>query len=256
MFSPNTNTSSIQTIDQVIHELDYIIKDSLESQNLFGYFGVLYSLVTKKVKASIEAGEFEDNPRMERLDVIFAIRYFEAYEEYRASGNTMKSWEEAFNLTSQNMVLQFLMLGMNAHIGLDLGIVACEIGRSDMNSLKGDFMKINEILFSMVDMVQNKLSKIFPPLRIIDSLAGRIDEAVTSFSIAVARDAAWDFALDLSTKTTQEEFDALISQRDQKVTKFGKNLAQPGCLLSGLIRLVKYYEKKHSQSEIIRMLQS
>ena len=250
------NISSIKTIDQVIVELDYIIKHSVEENNLFGYFGALYSLVTKKVRSSIEAGQFEDNARMEHLDVIFALRYFEAYEQYTSSEKTMDSWAEAFNLTDKSMILQFLLLGMNAHIGLDLGIVSCEVGKDNMASLKNDFFKINEILFSMIDSVQSKLGVIFPPLRIIDALAGRLDEAVTSFSIAIARDAAWDFAMDLSTKTNVYDYNQLIRTRDIKVSAFGTKLSEPGIFLRGLISLVKCYEKKYTNQELIKILQN
>jgi hypothetical protein len=36
--------------------------------------------VTKKVKNGIENNLFDDGPRMEKLDVIFAKRYIDAYK--------------------------------------------------------------------------------------------------------------------------------------------------------------------------------
>ena len=69
-----------ETIDQVIEQLDDIIDWSIIRSSRLGYFAALYRKVTIKVKDGIRDGYFEDAERMERLDVIFANRYLEAFE--------------------------------------------------------------------------------------------------------------------------------------------------------------------------------
>ena len=72
-----------QTIDEVIQYLDEIIASAQNESSRAGYFPALYRKVTLAVKHGIEHHLFEDGERMERLDVIFANRYLEAYDQYR-----------------------------------------------------------------------------------------------------------------------------------------------------------------------------
>ena len=174
----------IESIDDVIHVLDLIIEESLKSRSSLGYFAVLYQKVTIKVKEEIAAGFFDDGPRMEKLDVIFAKRYIDAYFAYKNDKPVTQSWEIAFTESSNNnfLVVQHLLLGMNAHINLDLGIAAAEVSEAGkIDDLEEDFKRINEILASMVDEVQNGLSSIWPFLRKLLKWAGQVDNFLGRF---------------------------------------------------------------------------
>src|SRR6202008_4811607 len=94
-----------------------------------GYFAALYYKVTSRVRDGIHNGEFEDGARMEKLDVLFASRYLDAYTKWRNGQQPSLSWQTAFESTKRSsvLVLQHLLLGMNAHINLDLGIAAAEV---------------------------------------------------------------------------------------------------------------------------------
>ena len=144
----------IHTIDQVITNLDAIILKSQEDNNPLGYFAALYRKVTIKVKEGIANNRFDNGPRMERLDVIFASRYLNAYFAYQKQEPVTQSWEEAFNLSNNYwpIVLQHLLIGMNAHINLDLGIAAAEVSKGEnIEGLKNDFDTINTILSGLSD---------------------------------------------------------------------------------------------------------
>ncbi len=104
---------SIETIDDVISSLDDIIKTSQINNNPLGYFATLYRKVTIKVKEGIDNDFFDDGPRMEKLDVIFANRYLDAYFTFQENKTVTKSWEKAFNLSNKYwpIVLQHLLIG-------------------------------------------------------------------------------------------------------------------------------------------------
>ncbi|MBL4643563.1 MAG: hypothetical protein JKY44_08235, partial [Flavobacteriaceae bacterium] len=145
--------ASIQNIDAVIKILEDIIKQSKINNDPLGYFAALYKKVTLKVKEGIANNIFDDGPRMEKLDVIFASRYLDAYATYQKNEPVTESWEKAFKMSKKYwpIVLQHLLIGMNAHINLDLGIAAAEVMKGkNINDLKGDFDKINKILSSLV----------------------------------------------------------------------------------------------------------
>ena len=66
------NLISLSTIDEVLAQLTQIIADAEKTGDRIGYFSALYYKVTAKVKEGIDKNEFENGPRMERLDVLFA----------------------------------------------------------------------------------------------------------------------------------------------------------------------------------------
>ncbi len=211
--------ASAATIDDVLAELDRIVRDSELQSNPLGYFAVLYRRVTEAVKQGIEQGDFEDGPRMELLDVVFARRYLDAYQRYQSGHPPTASWLGAFERSTHDrmIVLQHLLLGINAHINLDLGIAAVEISHgSDLNRLQRDFNKINDILASLVGEVQDNLATIWPPLRWILRRTGQLDNLLVDFSMQLARDGAWGFAQQLD-RQQKNEWANLIADRDRRV---------------------------------------
>lgn len=62
-----------QTIDEVIDQLDRIIKECLADDSKLAFFPILYRKVTIAVKEGIERKDFDDNERMEKLDVVLLI---------------------------------------------------------------------------------------------------------------------------------------------------------------------------------------
>ena len=90
----------VTTIDDVVAALDDIISWSVSTPSRLGYFAALYKRITLAVGAAIERGYFDDGPRMERLDVAFAARYFEAFNGYHHPGTFSKptrSWRITFD---------------------------------------------------------------------------------------------------------------------------------------------------------------
>lgn len=240
----NSTIKLPQTIEGVIEQLDIILKDSIASGSRMGYFTALYKRVTVAVKTKIDEGFFDDNPRMERLDVIFANRYLLAYHHYKSGDACSMSWETAFNATSwwSPLVIQHLFVGMNAHISLDLGLAASETEPNDIESLHNDFNKINDVLGSLVDEVESEIASIFWPLKPIDWILGNADEKIAKFGMGIARDAAWKVAVDYSAINNEREREEYLKARDSKVAKFGKKLVQPGRFISFLIRLFRGLE--------------
>ena len=92
-------------------------------------------------------------------------------------------------------VLQHLLLGMNAHINLDLGIACAEIAPGkDIVELETDFKQINAVFAGLIQTVQERLNRVSPLYRFVDDVGGAADRAVINFSIGRAREEAWRFA--------------------------------------------------------------
>lgn len=241
---------SAETIDGVISSLDKIIDWSKLHGKRTGYFAALYRKVTIKVKEGIESGYFEDGERMERLDVIFANRYLDAFEQYNKKQPVTKVWKLAFDLTENwfHIVLHHLMIGMNAHINLDLGIAAAQaVAENEMPLLKSDFEKINDVLSALVDEVENDLASIWPLFGVLDNIAGNLDERLADTGMAFARDRAWEFAL-LYASTENKALE--IERMDNKMTLIGKLFMSPGLIKNTIFLIIRLAERGNVEKKI------
>jgi hypothetical protein len=236
---------SAKTIDQVIEQLDDIVDRTKRQISRLGYFGALYRKVTLKVKAGIHEGFFEDGGRMERLDVIFANRYLEAFEQHQKNIPPTRSWQLAFEASKRwwPIVLQHLLLGMNAHINLDLGIAAAHTSPGKaVHDLKNDFNKINEILAALVDEVERELAQIWPVLGLLDYTAGRTDEVLINFNMQKARDYAWKVAEKLAPLDPAEQMSA-INELDAGIAVFGRVICHPGFVVGTVNKIIRLGER-------------
>ena len=235
-----------KTIDEVISQMDKIIERCVREKSRLGYFAVLYRDVTIQVKEKIKKGFFENGPRMEKLDVVFANRYLKAIHQYWNGEKPRTSWLVAFDAAKNDelLVLQHLLLGMNAHINLDLGIASAQIapGKS-LTGLHKDFNKIMDLLSAMIDGVETRIEKISPAFKLIDELGGRTDEKIAEFSINKARDMAWDSA-EKYAKETPEELYKSVKFSDDIVSLIGHKIAYPGLVLASCLALIHVSESK------------
>ncbi|GAB5399900.1 MAG: DUF5995 family protein [Aureisphaera sp.] len=245
------------TIDEVIAFLDQIIQESKEEESTLGYFAALYRKVTKQVKSKLGQHYFDDDARMEELDVIFANRYLAAYTEYKAGRETTKSWEVAMQSSTNNklIVLQHLLVGMNAHINLDLGIAAAQITNTNtLHDLQGDFNKINDILGALVAEVQNDLAEIWPFLLWILKVSKKVDDFLVNFSMNIAREGAWLFANKLVFRSGDTSLDELIARRDIKIAKLGHSIVRPGRVERFIFRIIRFGERGSVADKINALL--
>jgi hypothetical protein len=234
-----------ETIDQVIARLDAIIAEARRRGGREGYFAALYKRVTVRVRDGIAAGEFEDGARMARLDVIFANRYLEAYALHAAGAPTTRCWGAAFEAAPlwRPLVLQHLLVGMNAHINLDLGIAAARTAPgAALAGLRPDFERINVILAELTTTVKQEMEGVWPALRLIDHLADREENAIVNFSIDKARDAAWSLAQRLAPLALEEQATLIVST-DAWVADLGQMIANPGLLLKAALLLIRLGER-------------
>ena len=118
-------SAPIDTIDAAIAAMDREVERCVGCGDAGGYFAIIYRAVTERVRDGIAAGDFADGEQMEHFDVLFARRYLDARRAWESgSGPVPESWRLAFD-TAQNrrcLVTQHLLLGINAHINLDLGV--------------------------------------------------------------------------------------------------------------------------------------
>ena len=246
---------SLENIDQVIQRLSKTIDSAAGNKSRIGYFAALYRRVTLEIQQAIADDFFDDGSRMERVDVAFASRYLEALERWRGEGEPASSWRYAFAATNQYwpIVLQHLLLAMNAHINLDLGVaVARTVPASELPAFRDDFNRINTILSSLVGSVQNELAEVWRPLRIINRVLGSSDDKIINFSMERARDHAWSLAGQLAALDEAGQ-PRKIAQVDAGLVKLARLVRHPGLKLGLATKAVRLGERT-TIPETIRIL--
>ncbi|MBL4676214.1 MAG: hypothetical protein JKY70_08435 [Mucilaginibacter sp.] len=143
------------------------------------------------------------------------------------------------------MILQQLLLGMNAHINLDLGVATCEVSEGDLNSLRADYNNINLILSSLTYGVITQLNTLSPLLSFL-GLSGRGAESMLiQFSLGNARDGSWCFAEELALTPPDKQGEYILT-RDTDILKLGQSLTESKGFLRLGIWLIHLFEVKNA----------
>src|SRR6201997_3749530 len=164
-----------RNIDDVLRNLDQIIDWAKEAQNGIGYFTVLYRRITLAIRDAVNDGTFVDGARIERLDVAFAKRYFNALNAYfypdEFEGLTLP-WKVAFvgDQNDQAIILQHMLAGLNAHISFDLGLALLTVAGDWPKDLKTDYDRVNRLLCDQIPGINKKVQQLSPELRWLRSL--------------------------------------------------------------------------------------
>jgi Family of unknown function (DUF5995) len=231
-------------IAQVLEHLESLVADFEAQGSRLGFFAALYRQVTLEVKKGIERGFFDDGPRMDRFDTTFANRYFAALDALQSGGMPTRSWKVAFTAMEQpqEIILQDLLVGINAHVNLDLPIAAALICPGDaIQGLQGDFDKINQILASLIQGVESVIARFSPLIELLEKVGGKDAAEALNFSIDVARQDAWTHAVILAHQ--RPALQALtIEALDGKVSFLGRLIANPTGLVGKAVELIRLTE--------------
>jgi hypothetical protein len=240
-----------QTIEEVIARLNQMIDGALRDEQRIGYFAGLYERVTTNVRRALVAGDvFQNNPRMERLDVVFADRFIDAWDAHVSGREPTASWRVPFSVLGDPgpLVVQHLMLGMNAHINLDLGVAAATVAPTpaELVSLKPDFMTINKILGRLLGVVELELGQICPRFSRAQRLtffAPHLEEKLFGFGMGAARDLAWLFAEQIVAAGDAGR-ESVIAKRDAETAIIGQSLYPLHGFANGVARWIHASECK------------
>lgn len=246
----------INTIDEVIVRLTEIVEECCRENSRLGYFAALYLRVTVAVKQGIANNQFQNGECMARLDVVFATRYIQAYELYRQGKQPTKSWQVAFEAAEKwrPLILQQLLAGINAHINLDLGIAAVTTCPGDqLPPLQRDFETINVILASLVQPVEIEIGSVSPWINLLSKIDPSADDAIINFSMRVARNEAWKFAMKLNLLDAAQQASA-IDRHDQLIADLGRCVCYPPGYFFKLGLLVIRLRESNDVPKVINLL--
>jgi hypothetical protein len=179
-------------------------------------FNGMYLRVTERVRD--ELPNFANREFIERLDVLFAEFYFQAYDAAVEGEWISEAWAPLFARRAEQHIvpLQFAITGMNAHINNDLAHALVltwqnlDLGPGD-RAERRDYDMVNAILKSVEADIKVPLSDEL--IATIDGAFGTTDDFLALWSIRRAREQAWNRATIMRSVTGDELsglFDGLI----------------------------------------------
>jgi hypothetical protein len=234
-----------QSIIEVLAALRQVVADESRVGSRLCLFPALYAELTQRLVQALANDEFEHPTELEQIAVRFAQRYFDALEAFRRGDKPTKSWRVAFQeaRVGRMLMLQDLMLGINAHINLDLAIATADVAGPRIDAFERDFLRINDLLEELFARTEDVISAHSPLLDVLDRLGGEHDAYLGTFVITRARDAAWANAkvlvhLDASARGPW------IGMLDMATSRLGHMIAYPGVLVQAAVDLVRNTEER------------
>jgi hypothetical protein len=165
------------------------------------WFDHLYLSVTRAVACAVGAASFRDPAFMEHLDVVFAARFFAAYDAAANGGQAPPAWAPLFERRAHRGIapLQFALCGMNAHINYDLAVALVTAyedlgggGPQAGTDRHADFCAVNDLLATVEGQVRGEYAT--EVSRVLDRVFPKAEDFVAHWSIVDARAAAWSSA--------------------------------------------------------------
>jgi hypothetical protein len=243
------------TISAVLNTLDAIIDECISHKSRLGLFAYVYRRTTAEIASEIEKGNFENNERLEQFDVLFANLYIDAYKAFKAGEETSKVWKFAFKQDEKSMsILQHILLGMNAHINLDLSIAASQVMQGkNIQDLKSDFDKVNDILYNITNELQDRLSRVSPLFFLLDWIGGKKDEKMIDFSMRKARQQSWNSA-NLFWSLGDADRKKAINELDELTENLSRIIANPKFILIKLtLKIISFFETQEVDKILMKM---
>ncbi|HVO54879.1 MAG TPA: DUF5995 family protein [Solirubrobacterales bacterium] len=196
-------SAAIDSVAEVLARLEAIEAD-LPQRDGVKWFNRLYLEMTQQVAA--DPPKHEAAPGfLAALDVVFARRYFAAYEAAGAGPKLPASypfhaWKPLFESRFEKGIapVQFALAGMNAHINHDLSIAlvaSCEergVAPSDGSPEHRDYQSVNGMIAKVEEQMKSWMMTGL--LKDLDQAFDHLDHAddvVAVWDVEAARDAAW-----------------------------------------------------------------
>ena len=237
--SPLPPLATAKNLRQTIANFDAIVTWAINASSGIGYFATIYKRATIAVSKAIDTpGGFQNPKVMTRFTMTFSQRYFDALnahfhpDDYPGPTHV---WQWAFDglAYDQPIIFQHLLTAVCAHINLDLGITAAQVGAGAMDDLHDDFNMVNAILGSQVQGVFDALAEVSPRTQTIrDLLPGDEVEEINALLI-VFRDLAWKFANVLAD--SPDEFQELVDLQDSRACLLSTCYLYPPDKIRGVV---------------------
>ena len=221
---------------EVLGRMDELIDGWKATGDSRHIFLSCYRLMSANMLQAIDKEEFHDRDWIHTLLHRFADYYFDALACFDCGENVPLVWQEVHQYTAEKQLhpIQYLIMGVNAHINYDLVLTLFDmlheewagLDEEHQNFRYEDHRKVNEIIAATIDKVQDELlAPADPVMAWIDRAFGRLDEYLLSRLITHWREDVWEYAGQMMAAVDGREREALRLSIEHRVIRRGRVLA-------------------------------
>ncbi len=209
------------TVAELFQYEDEIIQAARREQSRMGFFPVVYHCISATMRAYSDQGMFQNIELMDQMALGLFNRYFEALQLYQAGELPSRAWLVAFEAAQRwwPTVGQQVMLCINPHINLDLGIVVARSCPPDqLPAFRGDFFKMNELLSPLIGKMIASFGNVSP---LFGVFSGWTQNPVLPCVVDAMGRRAWRVAEQLA-RLSEAEQAGLVARLDREVEQLGR----------------------------------
>lgn len=255
MLQPIASPYRVTHYHEIVPTLDRYVSLLRERNDPAGYFAAVYRLTAAAIGAAIDREEFQDNHRMAAINVHFFHRYQDALEAYLRGEEMTHCWKACFEHNGDEPITkQHLLLGMNAHINLDLPIAVSMVcpGKS-VFEFRDDFLHINRIFQDLYQKILRGMAGVWPPQRLLHYFTVGYNVTILDRQMRKVRERAWLNAIKLAMLPDHRLEDA-VKALDRQRCKQANWIKKPGFALKFIVRLIRITERGSVAEKISRFL--
>jgi hypothetical protein len=232
-------------VDEVIARMTADLADLTAAGDARRHFHATYLRTTRAVADEIARGGFADADWMRRWDVVFAEFYLDALDADRAGRAVPAPWRVAFDAARDRAELpplRHVLLGMNAHINVDLPqallavITSTEFDDAAMLARRAaDHRHVDDVLLARVAAEDDELTA-QGGQSLLDRLLRPLNRAGTRRLLAEARAKVWHNATVLDAARRAGRYEPVLADLEDLCARRVADLVAPGQVLLRLAR--------------------
>jgi hypothetical protein len=219
--------------------IERLRSEALGADGADGYFAAMYARVTDRVQTAITDGRFGDGERTARFARSFADWYIGPRDGTRP---VPACWKAGHDVAADRrlLIVQHLVLGINAHVNHDLPQVVVELAGAEdsLDVLRPDFDAINDILAETLPDILRDLGRVAGWTQVAASWGGG---RAFNFSLGRARRQAWQCAERLQ-RADDVARAREVAELDRLVSVLAYLITRPSAPISVLLRVPRWLE--------------
>ncbi len=213
----------------VVKELQLRVDGAQAAGSPLGVFAVWFLRLVRRVLADCDRGAYADPRAIGRILGGLCDRYVDAVRTAEAGFRPSQPWQVALQASQDGRLLslQHLALALNAHWGMDLGLVVADSVRADyLPQFRADLDRLLDSGEAELFEVSAKLQAASPPLAGAEPW-GPAAQGPARLSLANLRSAAWETATQLAALSPEHRVGPLaalewqVARRADQLESYG-----------------------------------
>ncbi len=203
-----------------------------EDRDRKGYFAAYLSRYALRLRDAVAAAEFEQSARAERVCVSAVQRYLENTAIFQQGGRPISSWDYALAASRDTwlVVAQHILLGLNAHLNLDVGsAVASACPPEELPGFRSDFEKLCGVHQAVMEEVWTELGQLWPAFAAAGPVLRGAGPTLLRFRLPRAFEQAWRLAQELSGLKAAAR-GPVLDRYNQTTRQLAEVIRHPGVL--------------------------